>query len=56
MPRKSVVRLYEQDRKFDFGDCLNPGGSNSKRRRKKFIKKRARKRLRKQLEGGKYNG
>lgn len=41
--RKSVKRLYEIDRRYDYA----PDGSHKKR---KFVKKRATKRLRQQLK------
>ena len=41
--RKSVKRLYELDRRFDYG----PEGSIKKR---KFVKHRSHKRLRRQLK------
>lgn len=41
--RKSVRRLYEVDRKYDYA----PDGSYKKRQ---FVKKQARKRLRQQLK------
>lgn len=53
MAYKSQVKLYELDRTYDYGDLLDGGGCNSSRRRKKFVKRRARKRLRKQLHPSK---